>query len=176
MDVDDNDKYTNAMQLLRTLRLLWLSQQRARYCLLRDINIHKLHPLPEKNRLGLFRFSAQWNRGYTEIAVFVLWLIFCRFQSEFFRMITALSEIFSRDFNHDFLHSGAPPLRHVERKRPAATYGVVVGGVQFSFVCFHSTLSLWNRHHIIINVIITSSYLVSLAAAVSYPNAVLCRA
>jgi len=29
----------------------------------RDINnIHKLHPLPEKNRLGLCRFSAKWNR------------------------------------------------------------------------------------------------------------------
>jgi len=34
------------------------------YCLLghpqhaRDMNIHKLHPLPEKNRLGLCRFSA----------------------------------------------------------------------------------------------------------------------
>ena len=29
----------------------------------RATNIHKLHPLPEKNRLvlGLCRFSAQWN-------------------------------------------------------------------------------------------------------------------
>jgi len=25
----------------------------------RDINIHKLHPLPEKNRLRFCRFSAQ---------------------------------------------------------------------------------------------------------------------
>jgi len=28
-----------------------------------DINIHKLHPLPENNQLGpLCRISAQWNR------------------------------------------------------------------------------------------------------------------
>ena len=29
----------------------------------RDTNIHKLHPFPEKSRLGLCRFSTQWNNG-----------------------------------------------------------------------------------------------------------------
>jgi len=40
----------------RMYRLLRHAQQSC------NINIHKLHPLPEKNRLGLSQFSAQWNR------------------------------------------------------------------------------------------------------------------
>jgi len=33
----------------------------------RNIKIHKLHPLPEKNGLGpLCRFSAQWNTPLTQ--------------------------------------------------------------------------------------------------------------
>ena len=58
------------MQLLHMLRLLWPSHQRGctGYYVMhthhaRDINILKLHPLPEKIGLGsrLCRFSAQWN-------------------------------------------------------------------------------------------------------------------
>jgi len=66
----------------------------------RDINIHKLHPHPEKISLGSADFLHS-GTGYIEIAVFVLLLIFCRFQSEFFRTSTARSEKFNHDFNHE---------------------------------------------------------------------------
>jgi len=76
MDVDDDDEYMNAdaahavfVMTVSAASMYWLLgyAQHAR-----DINIHKLHPLPKKNRLGpLCRFSAQWNR-FIEIAVFVL--------------------------------------------------------------------------------------------------------
>ena len=72
MDVDDDDdEYMNAaaahaafVMTVSAARMYWLlcHAQHAR-----DINIHKLHPLPEKNRLGpICRFSAQWNCGYIE--------------------------------------------------------------------------------------------------------------
>ena len=38
--------------------------------------------------------------------MFVLWLIYCRFQSEFLRTITARSEKFNHDFIHENRHSG----------------------------------------------------------------------
>jgi len=70
MDVDDDDEYMNAaaahaafVMTVSAASMYWLlrHQQHARY-----INIHKLHPLPEKNRLGpLCRFSAQWNTPLT---------------------------------------------------------------------------------------------------------------
>jgi len=67
----------------------------------RDINIHKLHSLPKKIGLGSADFLHS-GTGYIEIAVFVLLLIFCRFQLEFFRTSTAHSE----KFNHENWHSG----------------------------------------------------------------------
>ena len=70
-----------------------------------DINIHKLHPLPEKIGLGSADF-LHCGTGYIEIAVFVLLLIFCRFQSEFLRTSTARSGKFNHDFNHENWHSG----------------------------------------------------------------------
>ena len=68
MDVDDDDEYVNAAaahaafvnMTVSAASMYWLLRH-AQHA--RDINIHKLHPLPEKNRLGpLCRFSAQWNR------------------------------------------------------------------------------------------------------------------
>ena len=66
MDVDNDDEYINAapahaafVMTVSAARMHWL------YYVMhsaRDINIHKLHPLSEKNRLGLCRFCAQWNR------------------------------------------------------------------------------------------------------------------
>ena len=62
MDVDDDDEYMNAaaahaafFMTVSSASMYWLLRhpQHAR-----DINIHELHPLPEKNRLGLCRFSA----------------------------------------------------------------------------------------------------------------------
>ena len=56
MDVDDADEYMNAdaahavfVMTISAASMYWLlgHAQHAR-----DINIHKLHPLPEKNRLG----------------------------------------------------------------------------------------------------------------------------
>ena len=67
MDVDDDDEYMNAAAAHATFVMTVTAA--SMYWLLRhaqhayDINIHKLNPLPEKNRLGpLCRFSAQWNR------------------------------------------------------------------------------------------------------------------
>jgi len=67
MDVDDDDEYMTAaaahatfVMTVSAASIYWLLR-RAQHA--RDINIHKLHPLPEKNRLGpLCRFSAHWNR------------------------------------------------------------------------------------------------------------------
>jgi len=65
MDVDDDDEYMNAaaahaafVMAVSAASMYWLLRhaQHARY-----MNIHKLHPLPEKNRLVLCRFSAQWS-------------------------------------------------------------------------------------------------------------------
>jgi len=65
MDVDDDDEYMNAaaahaafVMTVSAARMYWLLRH-AQHAL--DINIHKLHPLSEKNRLGLCQFSAQWN-------------------------------------------------------------------------------------------------------------------
>ena len=76
---------------INLLRLLFMTVSAARmYWLLRyperahDINIHKLHPLPEKIGLGRSADFLHSGTGYIEIAVFALLLIFCRFQSEFF--------------------------------------------------------------------------------------------
>ena len=67
MNVDDDDEYMNAaaayaafVMTVSAARMYWLLRH-AQYA--RDINIHKLHPLPEKIGFGpLCRFSAQWNR------------------------------------------------------------------------------------------------------------------
>ena len=67
MDVDDDDEYMNAaaahaafVMTVSAASVCWLLRH-AQHA--RDINIHELHPIPEKNRLGpLCRFSAQWNR------------------------------------------------------------------------------------------------------------------
>ena len=67
MDIDNDDEYMIAaaahvafVMTVSAASMYWLLRY-AQHA--RDINIHKLHPLPEKNRLGpLCRFSAQWNR------------------------------------------------------------------------------------------------------------------
>jgi len=65
MDVDDDDEYTNAAAAHAAFvaaRMYGLLRHPHHA---RDINIHKLQPLPEKNRLGLCRFSAHWNTHFT---------------------------------------------------------------------------------------------------------------
>jgi len=67
MDADDDDEYMIAaaahaafVMTISAASMYWLLRHAQHAC---DINIHKLHPLPGKNRLGpLCRFSAQWNR------------------------------------------------------------------------------------------------------------------
>ena len=65
MDVDDDDEYMNTaaahdafVMTVSAAKMYWLLRHAPHA---REINIHKLHLLPEKNRLGLCRFSAQWN-------------------------------------------------------------------------------------------------------------------
>jgi len=72
VDVDGDDEYMNAaaahtafFKTVSAASMYWLLRH-AQHA--RDINIHKLHPLPEKNRLGpLCRFSAQWNTSLREV-------------------------------------------------------------------------------------------------------------
>ena len=67
MDVDDDDEYVDAaaahaafVMTVSSASMYWLLRH-AQHA--RGSNIHKIHPLPEKNRLQpLCRFSAQWNR------------------------------------------------------------------------------------------------------------------
>ena len=79
--------------------MYWLLRHAQHAC---DINIHTLHHFPEKIGLGSADFLHS-GTGYIEIAVFVLLLIFCRFQSEVLR--TARSEKFNHDFSHENRHS-----------------------------------------------------------------------
>jgi len=66
MDVDDDDEYTNAAAAHAAF--VMTVSAASMYCLLRhtqharDINIHKLHPLPEKNP-GLGRSADFLHRG-----------------------------------------------------------------------------------------------------------------
>ena len=63
MDVDVDDEYMNAAAahvafvITVSAARMYLFLCHAQHA--RDINIHMLHPLPEKNRLRLCRFSAQ---------------------------------------------------------------------------------------------------------------------
>ena len=75
MDVDDDDEYMNAaaahaalVMTISAVRMYWLLH-RAQHA--RDINIHKLHPLPKIIDLCSADFLHSAT-GYIEIAVFVL--------------------------------------------------------------------------------------------------------
>jgi len=92
MDVDDDDEYMNAaaahavfVMTVSATSMYWSLRhaQHARY-----INIHKLHPLPEKNRLC------------------AALPIFCTVEPVTLKKPC----LFRADFNHDFLHSGTPLL------------------------------------------------------------------
>jgi len=80
-------------------RMYWVLCHAQRAC---NINIHKLHPLLEKNRLGLCQFSAQWNR----IAVCILWLIFFSISVRIFQKKHCSFWKVTDDFNHENRHSG----------------------------------------------------------------------
>jgi len=84
------------MQLLHMLRLLWPSQQRGctGYCVMHSARArHKYSyasPTSRKNRLGLCRFSAQWNRldwksrvCSTQISIAISIMIFCTVEHPF---------------------------------------------------------------------------------------------
>jgi len=83
MDVDDDDECMNAAAAHAAF--VMTVSAASMYCLLRhaqharDINIHKLHPLPEKIGSGRSADFLHSGTGYIEIAVFVP----CRFQSRF---------------------------------------------------------------------------------------------
>ena len=128
---NDSDEYMNAaaahaafVMTVSAARMYWLLRH-AQHT--HNINIHKLHPLRKKIGLGCADFMHS-GTGYVEIAEFILLLIFCWFQSQFFRTSTACSEkfnhdydivepvalkqpwLFHADFNQYFLHSGTPLL------------------------------------------------------------------
>ena len=93
MDVDDDDEYMNAaaahaafVTTVSAASMYWLLRhaQHARY-----INIHKLHPLPEKKTITKI--------GTVEPVTLKKP---CLFHVDF-----------NHDFNHHFLHSGTPLLQ-----------------------------------------------------------------
>jgi len=69
-----------------------------------DINIHKLHPLPEKIGLGSADFL---HSGTGCVAVFVLILIFLSISVKIFQN---LKNSITISITIDFLHSGTPFL------------------------------------------------------------------
>jgi len=111
MDVDDDDKYVNAaaahaafVMTVSAASMYWLLRhgQHAR-----DINIHKLHPLPEKIDLGRSADFLHSGTGYIENSrVRSMIDFFLPISVRIFRTSTAGSEKFSHDFNHENWHSG----------------------------------------------------------------------
>ena len=76
--VVDDDEYKNAVaahaafvMTVSAARMYWLLRH-AQHS--RDMNIHKLHPLPEKMGLGSADFLHSAT-GYIQIAVFVLFMV-----------------------------------------------------------------------------------------------------
>ena len=85
MDVDNDDECMNAAAAHAAF--VMTVSAASMYCLLRhekyarDINIHKLHPLPEKNPLGpLCRFSAPRNTPFTSTPMASSGFFACRQQ------------------------------------------------------------------------------------------------
>jgi len=75
MDVDDDDECMNAAAAHAAF-VMTISAARM-YCIrhvqhARDINIHKLHPLPEKIGRGRSANFLHSETGYIEIALLVL--------------------------------------------------------------------------------------------------------
>ena len=85
-------------------------------------NIHKLHPLPEKNRLGRSADFLHSGTGCIENSRARSMIdFFGRFQPEFFRTSTVRSEKFNHDFNHDFLHGGITSIKATTDSSSMAT-------------------------------------------------------
>ena len=70
MDVDDDDEYMNAaaahaafVMTVSSASMYWLLRHAQHAC---DINIHKLHPLPEKSALGRSADFLHSGTGYIE--------------------------------------------------------------------------------------------------------------
>jgi len=80
----------------------------------RDINIHKLHPLPENIGLGRSADFLHSGTGYIENSrVRSMIDFFADFTQNFSEPVTLKKPClfhvdFNHDFNHDFLHSGTP--------------------------------------------------------------------
>jgi len=110
--VDDDDEYMNAaaahaafVMTVSAASIYWLLRQRhAQHA--HDINMQKLHPLPEKIGLGRSAEFLHSGTGYIENRRVRSMTDFCRFQSEFFRTSTGRSEKSNYDFNDENRHSG----------------------------------------------------------------------
>ena len=81
MDVEDDDEYMNAaavhaafVMTVSAASMYWLLRHAQQA---RDINIHQLHPLPEKISVwAALQIFCTVEPVTWKIAVFVLWLIF----------------------------------------------------------------------------------------------------
>jgi len=129
MDVDDDDEYMNAAAahaaFVITVSAATASNA-SMYWLLRhaqhtrDINIHKLHPLPDKIGLGSADFLHS-GTGYihrNSRVRSIRPIDFSQFKSEFFR---TRAKIFIHDFNHENRKIGI-----VELKRPCFSMPISV--------------------------------------------------
>jgi len=90
LEADDDDEYMNENMKTHSAFVMTVSAA-GMYWLLRhaqharDINIHKLHPLPKKSAWAALPIFCTVGPVTYRIAVFVLWLIFRRFQSAYFQ-------------------------------------------------------------------------------------------
>ena len=116
MDVDDDDEYMNAaaahaafVMTVSAASMYWLLRH-AQHAF--DINIHKLHLLPEKIGLGRSADFLHSGTGYVENSRVRSMSDFLPISVRIFseRSSSAHYEKFNHDFNHDFLHSGTPLL------------------------------------------------------------------
>ena len=107
MDVDDDDEYMNAaaahaafVMTVSAASMYWLlcHAQHAR-----DINIHKLHPLPEKIGLGRSADFLHSGTGYIEDSCVRSMINFLPISVGIFQ--NERSGKFNHDFNHENRHS-----------------------------------------------------------------------
>jgi len=125
MDVDDDDEYMNAaaahaafIMTVSSASMYWLVRHAQH---VRDINIHKLHPVPGKIGLVALPIFLHSGTGYIENSrVRSMIDFFADFSQNFSETSTAPSEKSNHDFNHDFLHSGTPLLLSINLQLPHA--------------------------------------------------------
>ena len=107
---NDDNEYRNAaaahaafVMTVSAARMYWLLRH-AQHA--RDINIHKLHPLPQENQLGLCQFSAQWNWLRRNSRVHSIIDFFANFSQNFSEQALLILKNSITISGHENRHSG----------------------------------------------------------------------